>query len=147
LSTTIDITTVTNAIAALTITGVLIKDVDEVAASIGLGFGILTPRPDDFITGVSITPAELSKQNLDVRYTLHYHYFHCAIGQDLFADFAPLVTKIGAIIKAFCNDAKLTGSIDGGMPTIGRVGPIMDAAGNKYHGCEFSMPILQFLEV
>ena len=147
MSTTIDLATVTNAIAALSISGVTIKDIDEVTNSIGVNSGVLMPRPDNFITEMNITAAELSKQNLDVRYTLHYQYFHCAIGQNLFADFAPLLAKIALIIVAFCNDATLAGSIDGGMPTVDVVGPIQDAAGNSYHGCEFSMPILQFLEV
>jgi len=147
LSTTVDLTTVTNAIAALTISGVVIKDSDEMMVSMVSDNGVLMPRPDAFITEVNITPSELSKQNLDVRYTLHYQYFHCAIGQDLFADFAPLLSKIALIIKAFCNDATLAGSIDGGMPTVDVVGPIQDAAGNSYHGAEFSLPILQFLEV
>lgn len=147
MSTTFDVVTVTNAIESLSISGVTIKDVDTITQSIGLGFAVLMPRPDDFITDISIEPAELTKQNLDVRYTLHYQYFHCAVGNNLFGDFKPLMDKIALIIKAFSNDATLTGSIDGGLPTIDRVGPIMDASGNRYHGAEFSMPILQFLEV
>ena len=147
MSTTFDVTTVTNAIESLSISGVSVKDVDTITQSLGLGFAVLMPRPDDFITDVSIEPAELSKQNLDVRYTLHYQYYHCAVGNNLFGDFQPLIAKIALIIKAFCNDATLSGSIDGGMPTIDRVGPVQDAAGNQYHGAEFSLPILQFLEV
>ena len=147
MSTTFDLVTVTNAIESLSISGVAVKDVDTITHSIGLGYGVLMPRPDGFITDVNITPAESSKQNLDVRYTLHYQYFHCAIGNNLFGDYKPLMDKIALIIKAFCNDATLTGSIDGGMPTVDMVGPIQDASGNQYHGAEFSMPILQFLEV
>jgi hypothetical protein len=147
LSTTFDVSTVTHAVASLSISGVTVKDIHDLTASIGLAYAILMPRPDDFITDVSIEPAELSKQNLDVRYTLHYQYFHCAVGNNLFGDYSPMMTNIAAIVKAFCNDATLTGSIDGGMPTIDGVTLLMDASGNKYHGAEFSLPILQFLEV
>ena len=147
LTTTINFTTVTNSIAALSITGVIVKDSDEIPSSIGLNSAILCPRPDNFITGFSARRDELSGQYLTVRYTLNYQYFHCAIGQSLFADFAPMLDKLALIAKAFSADDTLSGALDNGLPSFGRLGPMMDASGNKYHGCEVSIPITQFLEV
>ncbi len=150
MSTTIDFLTVTNSIAALSVSGVSVKDADEIADSIGLGTAILAPRPDDFITGLTITPAELTKQNLDVSYTLHYQYYHCKIAGGLggmFGVYAAMLAKLALIIKAFANDATLSGAIDNGAPQIGKIGPVVDAAGNTYHGCEISMTVKQFLEV
>jgi hypothetical protein len=150
LSTTLDFATVTHSIASLSISGVTVKDIHEIPDMVGLGAGVLSPRPDNFVTGFSVTPAEVSSQNLDVRYTLNYVYFHCKIQGGLgglFSVYSGLITAIAAIVKAFANDAKLSGSIDGGLPVINRIGPIMDASGNSYHGCEVSISILQFLEV
>jgi hypothetical protein len=147
MSTSITLDTVTNAIAALSITGVTIKDTDELPSALGLETAVLMPKPDNFLTDLRITPAELSKQNLDVRYTLHYQYFHCKIAGQLFANYAPMLDNLVLIIKAFSSDATLSGAMDNGECRIGVIGPIMDAAGNSYHGCELTIDILQFLEV
>ena len=147
MSTTINFTTVTDSIAALTITGVTVKDSDQIPQAIGSGYNVLCPRPDNFITGLSITPDEVSKQLLRVRYTLNYQYFHSRIAAKLFDSYAGMLAKLALIIKAFANDTTLSGALDSGAPSIGRLGPTMDAAGNKYHGCELSIQITQFLEV
>jgi hypothetical protein len=147
MSTTFDIATVTNSVESLTITGVTVADVDEISASIGLGLTILAPRPDDFITDLTITRAEVSGQNLDVAYTLHYVYYHCPIGGALIDVYSAMVAKIALIIKAFAQNETLTGAMDNGYPTIEHVGPVQDPAGNVYHGCEITLPVTQFLEV
>lgn len=147
MSTTFDLQTVTNSIAALSISGVTVKDSDEIATTIGLGIAVLCPRPDSFITNLTIVPAELSKQNLDATYTLNYIYYHCKIGGDFIADYSAMLTKIALLIKAFSNDAVLTGALDNGEARINRIGPVQDGSGNTYHGCEISIDIKQFLEV
>ena len=151
MSATFDLTTVTNSIAALSITGVIVKDSDEITDSLGMsGTALLVPRPDNFLTGLSIVRGELSGQKLTVRYTLNYQYFLSVIGGGLggiFSVYQGMLTNIAKIIVAFSNDATLTGALDNGYPGFGRLGPIQDAAGNNYHGCEVSIPITQFLEV
>ena len=147
MTTTINFTTVTDSIAALSISGVTVKDSDQIPQAIGAGYKVLCPRPDNFITGLSITPDEVSKQLLRLRYTLNYQYFHSRIGAKLFDSYSAMLGKLALILVAFANDATLSGAIDNGAPSVGRLGPTMDAAGNKYHGCELSMQITQFLEV
>ena len=147
MSGTLDVTTVTNSIAALSISGVTVKDSDQIAAAIGLGFAVLCPRPDNFITGFSANSVNINKTALDIRYTLNYQYFHCEIGGDLFSDYSPMLAKIALIIKAFSDDGTLTGAIDNGTPRIGSIRPISDPSGNVYHGCDVSIDVLQFLEV
>ncbi len=149
MSTTIGFLTVTNSIAALSISGVTVKDADEIPEAIGLGAAILMPRPDNFITEFRMTPAEQSKQNWDVSYTLNYQYIHCAIGGGLgtFAIYAAMLNNLATIVLAFANDATLTGAIDNGAPQIGTIGQIVDPANNIYHGCAVSIKITQFLEV
>jgi hypothetical protein len=149
VSATIDITTVTDSIAALTIAGVTVKDSNEIPEAIGLGTSILFPRPDNFVTDLQITRAEITGQNLDVSYTLNYHYVYCAIGGGLgtYAVYSQLLTNIGAIVVAFSKHETLTGAVDNDGPTIGTIGQITDPAGNSFWGCDVSIHIKQFLEV
>ena len=147
MSATVDFLTVTNSVAALSISGVTVKDADEIASSIGLGFAVLCPRPDNFITGLSVNPVNINKTALDIRYTLNYQYFHCEIGGDLFSDYSALITKLALIIKAFSADDTLSGAVDNGAPRLGSIRPISDPSGNVYHGCDVSIDVLQFLEV
>jgi len=147
MSASVDLMTVTNSIAALSISGVTVKDADEIPSAIGAAVAILAPRPDNFVTNFAVNHAELSKQNLDVTYTLNYNYYHCAVGGVMFADYAAMLGKLVLIVKAFSDNAVLTGAIDNGSPKINRIGPIQDPAGNTYHGAEISIDITQFLEV
>jgi len=150
MSSTFDLLTVTNAIAGLSISGVVVKDADQITNALGLEFAVLAPRPDQFITGLSIRPAELSEKNLDVRYTLNYTYFHCKIGGgigNLFADYSNMMANLALIIKALADDATLTGSINSGNVRLGQIGPVQDPSGNYYHGCGLSIDVLQFMEV
>lgn len=150
MTTTFDVLTVTNSIAALSITGVTICDADQIPEALGLEYAVLAPIPDDFITDLEITRSELSGQKLDVRYNLHYRYYHCAIGGGvggIFSVIPAMITNLAAIVKAFSLDDSLAGAMDNGFPTIGHIGPVADAAGNQYHGCDLTIHILQFLEV
>jgi hypothetical protein len=147
MSTTFNAVTVANSIESLSISGVTVADVDEISASIGQGLTILAPRPDDFISNLTITPAEISAQQLDVNYDLNYVYYHCAIGGALIDVYSAMLAKIALIIKAFAQNETLTGAMDNGLPTITHIGPVQDPAGNVYHGCDITIHILQFLEV
>jgi hypothetical protein len=148
MSTTFDIATVTNAISALSISGVKVKDTDEIADAIALGTQVLAPRARDFITDFRVDPVELSKQNLDIHYTLNYIYYHCRTGTNaLYGSYAPMMGKLALIVQAICADESLSGAMDNGMMNIGTIAAIDDGSGNFYHSIEISIPILQFLEV
>jgi hypothetical protein len=147
MSTTFNVVTVANSIESLSISGVTVADVDEITSSIGDGISILVPSPDNFITGLTITAAEVSAQNLDVNYDLNYTYYHCAIGGDLLDVYSAMLAKIALIIKALSQNETLTGAMDNGFPTISHIGPVQDPSGNVYHGCDISIHIMQFLEV
>jgi len=147
MTTTFDILTVADSISKLSISGVVIKDADQLTDALGLEFAVLSPRPDQFITGLSIRPAEISERNMDVRYTLNYTYFHCKIGTgNLFANYSNMLTNLALIIKALADDATLAGSINSGNIRISQIGPVQDPSGNYYHGCGVSIDVLQFLE-
>lgn len=150
MSTTVDIATVTNAIEALSISGVTVLDVDEITDSVGLEAAILAPWPEGFISNIEVTRAEQSGQNLDLKYTLTYRYYHCRIAGGLggiLGPYAAMITNLAAILKAFAQNETLTGAMDNYEPQISDLGPVVDPAGNAYHGFDISLRIHQFLEV
>lgn len=147
MTTTITLATVAHAISQLSISGVSVQDVHNVSLSLGEIDHVLVLRADDYITNLTITAAELSKQNLDVAYDLHYIYYHCAIGGDLFDVYSGLIDKIALIVVAFAQNDTLAGAVDNIVLSIDHVGPVSDNSGNAFHGAEFTVHILQFLEV
>jgi hypothetical protein len=147
MSATIDINTVITAIEGLTITGVTIaKPSDNV--------GVMQDHLLSLATGPTITNArfdrvELSAQNLNFRYTLTYHYYHCALGgmNATNAMYSGLITSIGNILKAFASHVTLAGAVDNMYPQLPVNGILQDAAGNSWFGAVITIDILQFLEV
>lgn len=151
MTTTVDFSTVTNSIAALTFVGasgtITVKDIHEIPATVGLDDHILSPMPENFISGVEVTRDELTGQLLVLRYVLTYRYFHCRLGGDLFANYANMVTNAAAILVAFSSDVTLTGAVDNTAPQITAFGPVNDPAGVGYHGFDITINVTQFLEV
>lgn len=142
------ITTVADSIAGLSISGVTVKDINELSASWKSLPNVLYPRPDNFVTNMSLTQAELTKQKFDLRYTLNYRFLHVQLGNDavLFATYPTLIAKIVLIINAIITNHNLTGAIDVSFGGITALGPLPDPAGNVYHGADFQINILEFLE-
>jgi hypothetical protein len=148
MSNTIDFTTVTNSIAALSISGVTVKDSDELSNAIGLDYAVLVPLPDNFITRLRVVTVNVPKTSLDVHYDLHYRYFHCKPSTNaLYSDYQNLITNLAAITVAFAQNETLSGAIDNGAPTYGNIGTIQDPAGNIWLGCDVTIHVYQFLEV
>jgi hypothetical protein len=150
MTATVDFTTVTNAIESLSISGVTIKDIDNLTDSNKLSTPLLAPRPENFITDVRVERDEWSAQKLRLSYTLNYRYYHCLLEMGLgglFASYGGFMTKLAALVLAFSNDAILAGALDKDSPVINGIGPVQDPAGNNYLGCVVSVHILQFLEV
>jgi hypothetical protein len=151
VTTTIDFATVTNSISHLSISGVAVKDINELSDALGTlaGGGILSPIPDNFITGYRAVPVDTSYQQQNVYYTLNFRYYHCPIGggmNGLFSAYAGLIANLALILKAFCSSVTLSGAMTNGAPQVLRVGPVQDAAGNQYHGADIAINIMQFLE-
>jgi hypothetical protein len=142
--------TVTNSIAALTISGVSICDVDEISDAVGLDTAVLAPMPAGFISDIALTYDEITQQLCRLEYTLNYRYYHCKIAGGLgglFATYAGLITNAAAIMLAFSNDATLAGAMNNTAPIISGIGPVTDPTGNGFHGFDISLRIMQFLEV
>ncbi len=150
MTATVDFSTVTNSIAALTITGVTIKDVDEIPESLVMSPSVLFPDTNGFITGIRVERDEMTGQWNHLYYTLHYRYIYCSASGGLgglFASYSGLITKLAAVLLAFASDATLTGAIDNEAPEVSELGIVEDPAGDRYFGFVISLNIKQLLEV
>jgi len=144
----LQLTNITNAIAALSIPGVTIKDVDELAASWVSTPNVLYPNPNEpgFITDFDLQYDSIlqgAESAMTVSYTLNYVFLGTQVGDlgTFTAAYGHVVTKLVAIIDAIVSlHAPYSGAI---MLKLGNVsiGPKIDPVGNQYHGAEFSMLI------
>lgn len=146
MSYAITLSTVTNAIEGLSISGVTIKDIDEIAASHAAEAAMLAPRPERFVTDFSVAPDELSKQKLTAYYTLNYVYYHTQIGSVLnFAEYSDMMTNVLAIVSALIQNHVISGATDTETPTVSDIGAVYDPAGNLFFGCVISLRIRQLV--
>ncbi len=144
----VQIATVADSISKLSISGVTIKDINELSSSWKSLPNVLYPRPDNFVTDIALTPVELTKSKYDLRYTLNYRFLNIQLGNDavLFAGYATLIAKIVLIVNAIVTNHNLTGAIDVSFSGITAIGALPDPAGNVYHGADFSIDVLEYLE-
>jgi hypothetical protein len=140
--------TITNSIAALSISGVTIKDIDEILQTARMICPVLLPQPNDFVTDFEPTFQSFGSNGtpkIDLNYTLHYVYLHCEAGGGLsqLDIYAGLMTKLSAILVALLSNDAVTGLVDM-KPDIGNIGVIEDPSGNQYWGVMFSLRILEY---
>ena len=143
------IATVADSISKLSISGVTCKDIDQIVSSYLSQPALFAPRPDDFITNISVTPASLgsgSSKQVDLQYTLNYVYYHCSLGSTLnFAAYSAMITNIAAILVALITNDTITGAVDMTVQEVSGVGPVLDPAGNAFHGCNIAVTIMQLI--
>jgi len=141
------ITTVTNSIAALSVTGLTIKDVDEILyAPTDRECPLLYPEPINFISDLEVLPSTFGTMGsgyFDVKYTLRYTFLYQAAGADrgsltnyqgmvqLFEDF---------IDEIIANDA-LTGCVDIQLIGSTSFGVVLAPNGDTFLGAEILLRV------
>lgn len=146
----LQIATITNSIAALSISGVTIKDKDELREGwTAYDCPLLTPLPNNFVSGISAIPRSMSSgagRQLDVSYTLTYRYFHAPVGSgNLAQTWSDMVDKVFAIFDAILANDKLNGLIDLSLSSVSEFGVVVDGANNQYHGCDIALRVMEFV--
>ena len=145
----VKITTAAGLIAALSITGLKIRDLDEIKELMQIGdLPCLVPHPGDFITDFATIPANNANSKSDETYTLRYRLYYSRItgAVKFFGPYANMVLMIEKILNKFITGDYLSGAIYV-KPRIERVGGVEDHAGNIYHGADFAFDITEFYEV
>jgi len=139
---------VATAIAALTIQGITILDLDQMKPA-------LTDRDCPMLGPSSNNPSFLTdweakritlQGNWSNRYTLNYTLYQAPVGADrgLFAQYPVMIENARRIVEAFEAITKVSGCksiVLAGMPAFGQV---FDASGQQFHGCTFALKIIEF---
>jgi len=154
MTTAINFVTVADSISKLTVTGVKIKDADGIPVSAETLTPIMFPSPGqpDFITNFHEVVVERSfgiqgNEASTWEYTLNYRYLHCQIGAalgGLTAIYAGVIANITAISDEIMNNDTLTGAADVRLETIPSIGPVIDAGGKYYYGCELAILVREY---
>jgi hypothetical protein len=137
---------IADAIAGISITGVTVKDRDQISASwIGTP-NVLYPNPDGWLTDFTIQFDSLlqgADAPMTIGYTLHYRFLGVQVG-DLAAmpvAYSALVDKVIAICNALI---AVPGPYSGRVQMVvsdPQLGPREDPAGNQYYGADIALQI------
>lgn len=140
---------IANSISALSISGVTIKDVDEVSESWILQSNILYPNvnPPGFIVGSTpnyIAMLQGANAPIDISYSMNYRFLGTKIGDMNFTQaYASVFTKMSAIIDAIiANPAPYSGRVEMKLGAWS-IGAKEDPAGNQFHGSDFELLITE----
>ncbi len=146
---TLQLATITSAIAGLTISGVTIKDTNLIAESWKSLPAVLYPNPnaDGFITGFNIEYEKYISDLLSpitASYDLHYRYLDSQIGDmaNFSAAYGQVATRLATILNALVEAANDVADIDIKVGEVS-IGNKQDPAGNQYHGADFALNIVE----
>lgn len=146
MTVSLNLSNVADAIAAISISGVTVKDKDQIIANWTPLPNVLYPQPDGWITGFSIeyvTVMQGATAKMDISYTLNYRFLGTQAGDisTFPAAYSSLVDKLILIINALIAlDAPYEGSVElkiGGV----EIGPRIDPAGNNFFGADIALNI------
>jgi len=144
------ISTVTDSIAGLTISGVTIKDIDQIPEAARLLTPLIIPQPNNFVTDLSVTFETFGSNGsakINTNYTLNYVFLFCEVsGISAFAAFSGLIEKLSAILVAIDSNDAISGAVDVKINSIGNLGVITDPAGVEFWGLEFSLRVLEYTQ-
>lgn len=139
---------VATAIAALTVPGVTILDLDQMKQA-------LTGNDCPLFGPSSHEPPFLSEwenQRITLQgnqrnaYTLNYKLFQAPIGADrgLFRQWPDMVENARKIVEAIQAVPRVDGCKSIGLAGMPQFGPVVDASGQQFHGATFALRIVEF---
>lgn len=140
---------VANSIAALSVSGVTLKDVDEIPEDVtGLG-PIIMPSPA-FVTNFTVDPQSFgggSTAMMDVFYNFNYRLlvFPTGSGRGYLGVYDVLVDKLALFLDAVLAIDTFTGGVGISVDGISNFGVIPDPADNNYFGVEITLRIQEFV--
>ena len=146
----LEITAICNSIAGLSITGVTLKDLDEIPEGVDpADCPILYPEPDGLLSNIGVEPVSLStgtSRQANVTYNLRYTFLHSAVGEGagLFDVFPDMIAKVVLILNAVLTNDYITGLQDFQVVSIANFGPVTDpSASMTFHGTQFEFSVLE----
>ncbi len=149
MTVTSTISTVADSIAALSVSGVTIKDIDQIPDTARMLCPLIIPQPANFVSDLSITFESFGSNGgakINTNYTLNYVFLLCEVGSGMgaFAAFSGLISKLSALLVEINSNDSITGAVDVKINSISNIGVITDPAGVEFWGLEFSLRVLEF---
>lgn len=147
----LNIVNIPNEIAKMSISGVTIKDIDQIPEWVtGRNCPILFPKPDNFLTSISFTPDSYgtgTSRKWSIRYILNYVYLHAPVGsmRGLANIYSGFYTKIGLILDAVIAYQTVAEAIDISPQGVFNVEVIEDGKGNQFYGTFISLNVLEYV--
>jgi len=143
--------TITDSIAGISVSGVTIKDIDEIPESVlPRDCPIMYPEPDGFISGLTYTRDSTgggSTALATVTYNMTYAFLYTSVGagRGLFDIYDDMLTKVGLIIDAIIISDGITGVVDLTIGDAIQFGAVPDPAGNMFIGTRLVFGITEFV--
>lgn len=148
---TLAITTISNAITGLSVTGLTIKDIDEIPqAIINRDCPVLIPDPDNYVSRFLVEPDSFGvggTRKWTANYTLNYLLLYAAVGSGrttVLEKYSGMVSSAFAFFDALLASSALTGAVDFEPDMIGSFG-IVDFSGTLFHSCGVSLNVKEFV--
>ncbi len=146
-----DIVTLASSIAALTISGVTVQDLDETKdAGDPRTCPVLRPYPQ---AGFEIT--ELSDESMgstaarkNLRYEVTYALFYAPVGMErgMHVILPGMWAAASRVMTVLRNNDALTGSIDIRPTNVRQAGILLDPSDKEFHGVLFRLAVLEFTD-
>jgi hypothetical protein len=142
--------TLANSIAAISVSGVTMKDLDQIPQeATARDCPMVYPKPDGFLSGLAIERDSFggAAAKMTARYTLTYVYLHSPVGtgRGLFDVYQDVVTKALSVLDAILATATLDGAVDVMPQDILEFGPVSDPSGKTFHGCLIALNCVEFI--
>jgi len=150
----IKIATVANAIEAISIAGVTVKDLDNIPVTATVRDCFLIPKPDGFVTNLQITRQSQGTtaqgRKADVTYTLTYLLIVGVVGAgraDVLDYYADVIGKAVLVMNAVEDLVTLAGAVDIIPAGVSSFITVTSGANTSHPGLELSFDVVEFYEV
>lgn len=143
--------TVADSIAAISVSGVTVKDIDNVPENALDYCPVLYPIPNGFVTDIQFEILSLggdAARKLNLSYTLNYRYLHAPIGSgSVLQNYAGIIAKLELILEAIMSTSSPSGAVDMEILSVSDLGPMSDPAeAAVYHGVDIAVRVLEYAQ-
>lgn len=147
---TLAIATLCNSIAGISVTGLTVKDIDEIKEEfLPRDCPVLYPEPVDFVTNLTADRAAFgvgSGSRWNVEYDLKYTLLYAPIGSGRGMEMiSPTVTLAFAIVDAILALSTLSGAVLVTFGGLSMPGPMGDPAGTGFFGVQITLHVLDLV--
>ena len=147
----ISFSTVADSISHLSISGVNIKDANEIPAKAEANLPVLFSRPVDFISDLSVTRVSMGSggtAQMDGNYTLNYVFLHSVVGASggVLSQYSDFLSKLALIIVSILGNDNITGALDMQLQGISNLGPLVGPNGTNFLGVEIALRVMEIVQ-